>query len=328
MPQATTGSAASTRPCSTARTRSSCRPACRSREPPAAQAAARGLDLVGEIELFAREADGRVIGITGTNGKSTVTTLVGEFCGAAGIEVRSAATSASPRSTCSKARRPPCTCSSSRLSSSRPRFAAARGGGGPERDARSPRPLRDARRVRGRQGAHLRACATAVVNLDDEIVVRMPRPRPASRRLQPAAQRRAVPPARARRPGLACRGRRPLLPLAELRAAGPAQRGERAGGARARQRRRLAARGDDRRARRFRGLPHRARARRDWRGIALDRRLQGHQRRRDRRGDRGPRRAADPDRRRRGQGPGLHAAWRRCRGKVQARGADRRATRR
>ncbi len=57
-------------------------------EPFLKQAAARGLDLVGDIELFAREAGGRVIGITGTNGKSTVTTLVGEFAKAAGIEVR------------------------------------------------------------------------------------------------------------------------------------------------------------------------------------------------------------------------------------------------
>ncbi len=57
-------------------------------EPFLKQAAARGLDLVGDIELFAREAGGRVIGITGTNGKSTVTTLVGEFAQAAGIAVR------------------------------------------------------------------------------------------------------------------------------------------------------------------------------------------------------------------------------------------------
>ena len=58
------------------------------REPFLQLAAARGLDLVGDIELFAREAGGRVVGITGTNGKSTVTTLVGEMAGAAGIEVK------------------------------------------------------------------------------------------------------------------------------------------------------------------------------------------------------------------------------------------------
>jgi UDP-N-acetylmuramoylalanine--D-glutamate ligase len=58
------------------------------REPFLQQAAARGLDLIGDIELFAREAGGRLIGITGTNGKSTVTTLVGEMAKAAGIVVR------------------------------------------------------------------------------------------------------------------------------------------------------------------------------------------------------------------------------------------------
>src|SRR5205085_8449868 len=40
------------------------------------QARARGLDIVGDIELFARAADAPVVGITGTNGKSTVTTLL------------------------------------------------------------------------------------------------------------------------------------------------------------------------------------------------------------------------------------------------------------
>ena len=39
----------------------------------------RGLDVVGDIELFAREAGGRCVAITGTNGKSTVTTLVAEM---------------------------------------------------------------------------------------------------------------------------------------------------------------------------------------------------------------------------------------------------------
>ena len=58
------------------------------REPFLQLAAARGLDLIGDIELFAREAGGRVVGITGTNGKSTVTTLVGEMAQAAGILVR------------------------------------------------------------------------------------------------------------------------------------------------------------------------------------------------------------------------------------------------
>ncbi|WP_137937735.1 UDP-N-acetylmuramoyl-L-alanine--D-glutamate ligase [Chitinivorax sp. B] len=56
---------------------------------PALQAAmATGVEIVGDIELFARAIDGwpsKVIAITGANGKTTVTTLVGEMCKAAGL---------------------------------------------------------------------------------------------------------------------------------------------------------------------------------------------------------------------------------------------------
>jgi UDP-N-acetylmuramoylalanine--D-glutamate ligase len=52
------------------------------------QARARGLDIVGDIELFARSADAPVVGITGTNGKSTVTTLIGKMAERAGLRVR------------------------------------------------------------------------------------------------------------------------------------------------------------------------------------------------------------------------------------------------
>jgi UDP-N-acetylmuramoylalanine--D-glutamate ligase len=44
-----------------------------------------GVDIVGDIELFARAVEAPVIGITGSNGKSTVTTLVGEMAEAAGL---------------------------------------------------------------------------------------------------------------------------------------------------------------------------------------------------------------------------------------------------
>ena len=46
-----------------------------------------GLAIVGDVELFARAAKAPVIGITGSNGKSTVTTLVGLMAKAAGIKV-------------------------------------------------------------------------------------------------------------------------------------------------------------------------------------------------------------------------------------------------
>jgi UDP-N-acetylmuramoylalanine--D-glutamate ligase len=58
------------------------------REPLLAAALARGLDVVGDIELFAREVGGRTVAITGTNGKSTVTALLGEIATAARVNVR------------------------------------------------------------------------------------------------------------------------------------------------------------------------------------------------------------------------------------------------
>ncbi len=46
-----------------------------------------GVEVVGDIELFAREAKAPVIGITGSNGKSTVTALTGFMADTAGIKV-------------------------------------------------------------------------------------------------------------------------------------------------------------------------------------------------------------------------------------------------
>ncbi len=45
----------------------------------------RGIPVWGEIELAARYTRGRIIGITGSNGKSTVTTMVGNILRTAGI---------------------------------------------------------------------------------------------------------------------------------------------------------------------------------------------------------------------------------------------------
>ena len=58
------------------------------REPLIVEARARGAEIVGDIELFARNANAPVIAITGSNGKSTVTTLLGEMAKAAGLDVR------------------------------------------------------------------------------------------------------------------------------------------------------------------------------------------------------------------------------------------------
>ncbi|WP_285275990.1 UDP-N-acetylmuramoyl-L-alanine--D-glutamate ligase [Halopseudomonas bauzanensis] len=46
-----------------------------------------GVRVVGDIELFAREADAPVVAITGSNAKSTVTTLVGAMAEKAGRQV-------------------------------------------------------------------------------------------------------------------------------------------------------------------------------------------------------------------------------------------------
>ncbi|MEQ1962324.1 UDP-N-acetylmuramoyl-L-alanine--D-glutamate ligase [Xenorhabdus khoisanae] len=55
---------------------------------PELQAAAdAGVEIVGDIELFCREAMAPIVAITGSNGKSTVTTLVGEMAKEAGWQI-------------------------------------------------------------------------------------------------------------------------------------------------------------------------------------------------------------------------------------------------
>ena len=58
------------------------------REPFFRDALARGVEIVGDVEIFGRELGrdrkARVLGVTGTNGKSTVTSLADAMCRAAG----------------------------------------------------------------------------------------------------------------------------------------------------------------------------------------------------------------------------------------------------
>jgi UDP-N-acetylmuramoylalanine--D-glutamate ligase len=56
-------------------------------EPIARAARERGIEVLGDVELFARHVQAPVIGITGTNGKSTVTSLVARMAAAAGRTV-------------------------------------------------------------------------------------------------------------------------------------------------------------------------------------------------------------------------------------------------
>ena len=58
------------------------------REPVIARAIAEGATVVGDIELFARAAKAPIVAVTGANGKSTATALLGVMCREAGLDVR------------------------------------------------------------------------------------------------------------------------------------------------------------------------------------------------------------------------------------------------
>lgn len=55
--------------------------------PAIAAAKNAGIPIIGDIEIFVRYAKAPIVAITGSNAKSTVTTLVGEMAAAAGIKV-------------------------------------------------------------------------------------------------------------------------------------------------------------------------------------------------------------------------------------------------
>lgn len=55
------------------------------REPVIMSAREKGIEVIGDIELFMREVDAPVLAITGSNGKSTVTALVGDMCWQQGL---------------------------------------------------------------------------------------------------------------------------------------------------------------------------------------------------------------------------------------------------
>ena len=66
------------------------------REAPIAAAAARGTPVIGDIELFARAVDAPVVAVTGSNGKSTVASMVGEMAGRSGRAVQTGANLGEP----------------------------------------------------------------------------------------------------------------------------------------------------------------------------------------------------------------------------------------
>ena len=126
-------------------------------EPIAAQARARGIEVLGDIELFARAVRAPVIGITGTNGKSTVTSLVAHMAATAGRRVLAGGNLGDPALDLLEQPIPDLyvlELSSFQLETTRSLELKACGGA--QRHAGSHGPLCHARRLRARQGAHLR----------------------------------------------------------------------------------------------------------------------------------------------------------------------------
>ncbi len=96
--------------------------------PELVQVRALGLPIIGELELAAHFLQGEVLAITGSNGKTTTTTLCGEIFKAGGLKSWSRATSAC-RSSRWSIRVPPAPgrCLRSRVFNSKPRTASIPG---------------------------------------------------------------------------------------------------------------------------------------------------------------------------------------------------------
>ncbi|MGH8323276.1 MAG: UDP-N-acetylmuramoyl-L-alanine--D-glutamate ligase, partial [Steroidobacteraceae bacterium] len=150
-------------------------------EPFFVEARRRGLEIVGDVELFARAAAAPVVGITGTNGKSTVTTLLGRMAERSGLRVRVGGNLGEPALDLlggAKAAQPTqlyvLELSSFQLESTRSLDLAA----GTVLNV-SPDHLDRYATVEAYAQAKARLftrCQTAVINLDDPLVAAMPRP--------------------------------------------------------------------------------------------------------------------------------------------------------
>jgi UDP-N-acetylmuramoylalanine--D-glutamate ligase len=191
-------------------------------EPFLREARARGIEIVGDIELFARAVHAPVIAVTGTNGKSTVTTLVAEMLRAAGLEARAGGNLGEPALNLLDGPEPDfyvLELSSFQLETTHSlalRAAAVLNVTADHLDRYAR--LADYATAKARIFEH---CDTAIVNLDDELVRAMPR-------AGQAVIGFSLEPSRHARFGLVCDGRgpslaragQPLLALEEMRLTG------------------------------------------------------------------------------------------------------------
>jgi UDP-N-acetylmuramoylalanine--D-glutamate ligase len=190
------------------------------REPVAVAAARRGLPVVGDIELFARETQAPVAAITGTNGKSTVTALLADLANAAGCSAVAGGNLGEPALDLLERPVPDLyvlELSSYQLETTHSLHTAVASvlNVTPDHLDRY-----DSLEDYAAAKAHiLDGCGTAVVNTDDARVRAMPRPgqRVLSFSVRDAAADYSL--ARDPEPLLACRGE-PLLPLSAMKLQG------------------------------------------------------------------------------------------------------------
>ncbi len=133
--------------------------------------------MIGDIELFARSGARPVVGITGTNGKSTVTTLVARMAERSGLTARAGGNLAPPALDLLEggpAQLYVLELSSYQLETTH--SLQARGRDGAQRDGRITwiaTPISTP--MRRRKERIFERCATAVINLDDPLVAAMAR---------------------------------------------------------------------------------------------------------------------------------------------------------
>ncbi len=192
-------------------------------EPIFAQARERGIDVAGDIELFARATRTPTLGITGTNGKSTVTTLVGRMAARAGRRVRVGGNLGPPAldllEVPGEADLYVLELSSFQLEATRSLELLAATVLNLTADHMDR--YADLAAYGAAKARIFARCATAVVNADDEAVAAMPRPGQAVRRFtlrEGVAAEFSV--ALRAGEGWLMRGDEPLLPLARMRLAG------------------------------------------------------------------------------------------------------------